>query len=373
MVPETRTNLVVSAVTKDNLMVDFSLKAAAIDADQLAARGQAMAALGLPIRLELHTFGARDIDAPDTFERACANVARFRSDHPASTLVVHVPLQSVKLVTSRDFDSDQCLRSIEFADRIGASSIVLHRYWGLVFGEGAPRVADKRAAEAAFNEVVRDLAQAAAGKRLLVENVGHYSLLPRDGKNYLSGPLDHFFPWEIARFRDFARAEGLTNVEPFVDVAHATLSANLFNRKRAAYDATRGDPRFAWISDEDLDASDWLESFDFVDADMPYLHVSDAVRLDRAQVTAPHLDVDDLTRSIVSEGLELGTGSLPFADLPDHFGDRGTIVLEVDPAPGEGHVDNGAQRRSLERLRAIYAARTAGQCGGTAIGLPQSL
>src|SRR3546814_15208384 len=77
----------------------------------------------------------------------------------------------------------------------------------MVFGEGAPRAVDKASAEIAFNEVIRDLADAASGKRLLVENVGHYSLLPRDGRNYLSGPLDHFFPWEIARFRDFVRQE----------------------------------------------------------------------------------------------------------------------------------------------------------------------
>jgi hypothetical protein len=80
-----------------------------------------------------------------------------------------------------------------------------------------------------------------------------------------------------------------------------------------------------------------------------------------------------LTRSIVSEGLELGTGSLPFAALPSHFGDTGTIVLEVDPAPDESHVDNGAQRRSLEYLQHIYASQTSGQCNGTAMGLPQSL
>src|SRR3546814_19558896 len=94
----------------------------------------------------------------------------------------------------------------------------------MVFGEGAPRAVDKASAEIAFNEVIRDLADAASGKRLLVENVGHYSLLPRDGRNYLSGPLDHFFPWEIARFRDFVRQEGLDNVEPFVVVAQDRTS-----------------------------------------------------------------------------------------------------------------------------------------------------
>jgi hypothetical protein len=48
-------------------MVEFSLKAAAIDPAQMSARAEAMAVLGLPLNLELHPFGARDIDAPDPF------------------------------------------------------------------------------------------------------------------------------------------------------------------------------------------------------------------------------------------------------------------------------------------------------------------
>src|SRR3546814_14373354 len=102
-----------------------------------------------------------------------------------------------------DWSSDVCSSDL---------AIVLHRYWGLVFGEGAPRAVDKASAEIAFNEVIRDLADAASGKRLLVENVGHYSLLPRDGRNYLSGPLYHFFPWEIASFRELVREEGRDKV-----------------------------------------------------------------------------------------------------------------------------------------------------------------
>src|SRR3546814_14178301 len=66
----------------------------------------------------------------------------------------------------------------------------------------------------------------------------------------------------IARFRDFVRQEGLDNVEPFVDVAHAALSSNLFNRKRVAYSSLRDDPRFAWISEEDLQEVEWLHPFD---------------------------------------------------------------------------------------------------------------
>jgi hypothetical protein len=239
--------------------------------------------------------------------------------------------------------------------------IVVPRFWGLVFGRNKPRVSDRREAEAAFNDTMCSLAQMSPGKRILVENVGHYSLLPRDGQNYLSGPLDHFFPWEIERFRSHLRAANVSNVAPFVDVAHAALSANLFNRKRQCPAATKDDPRFAWISDEDLDHSEWLRAFDFVDGDMPYLHASDAVVLEEDDVRAADLDEAALNRSIVSEGLEIGTGSLPFDTLPARFGRSGKIVLEVDPGAGETHIHNGAQNRSLARLAEIYRYATPGQ------------
>src|SRR3546814_17924874 len=89
------------------------------------------------------------------------------------------------------------------------------------------------------------------------------------------------------------------------------------------------------ICEEDLQEVEWLHPFDFVDSDMPYLHASDAILLDRDQIAKDALDEAVLTRSIVSEGLEVGSGSLPFERLPDRFGRTGTIVLEVDPAGGE--------------------------------------
>lgn len=336
--------------------LNLSLKAAVADYDQLRGRATDLIALDLPVRLELHTFGGRDLDDPSGLDRSLEHIARLRREFEIASLVVHVPLQSVPIVTRLSFDTAQCSRCIAFAIAVGASAVVLHRYYALVYGAAPSRIGSKAEAETGFEECIRTLAKDAGDMPLLIENVGHYSLLPRDGKSFLTGPLDHFFPWEITRFRDFTAAAGLPAVKPFIDVAHATLSANLFNRARARRGEVRHDPRFAWITDDDLDQTTWLDPFDFVDAEMDYLHVSDAVQLDQASCAAPELDETILTRSIVSEGLELGTGTLPFAELPSRFGTQGTLVLEVDPAPGESHVGNGAQRRSAERLRAHFSA-----------------
>lgn len=332
-------------------MPAFSLKAAAIDYGQLEDRSRRLRRLGLPVALELHTFGGRDVDSQDGRRAALENLARLRDAVGEAALTVHVPYQSVDRVTREDFDSGQVERSIAFAGEAGARSVVVHRYWGLVFGDAPPRTT-RAEATAGFNESVRRLARAAGGMRLLVENVGHYSLLPRDGRHFLSGPLDHFFPWEIAAFRAYLDAERLANVGVFVDVAHATLSANLFNIRRAG-GAAAADRRFDWITDDDLERAEVLHPFDFVDPAMDYLHVSDSRLLAAGEWRAPGEAL--LVEATCSEGMEIGTGNLPWAALPARLGGAdATVVLEVEPGPGDSHVSNGAQERSLLRLREVF-------------------
>jgi hypothetical protein len=335
-------------------MLSFALKAAVIDYDQLEARASALARASLPVRIELHTFGARDLDYEATRQSALSNISRLRDSFAVEAFIVHVPLQSVAVVTQQQFDLDQCIRAIDFAHSIDAAGVVVHRYHSLVYGDQPVRISSRVEATRAFEAIVLRLARHLGHRRLLVENVGHYSLLPRDGRSFLSGPLDHFFPWEIERFRQFIAAERLTTVEPFVDIAHATLSANLFNRRRANPSSTLNDPRFRWILDEDLAQTGWLDPLDFVDERMSYLHVSDAIQLTRAECSLPFLDDARLTQSIVSEGMELGTGTLPIADLPSRFGRTGEMVAEVEPGPRETHRNNAAQTRSLTTLRRIF-------------------
>lgn len=359
----------------------FALKAAAIDPAQLADRASRLARLELPIRLELHTFGARDLDDPDGRRRAEAAVRALAEAHPPTQLVAHVPYQDVADVTIRDFDTDQVRRTIDFAGGVGAEAVVVHRYWGLVFGDAPPRTTREEAV-AGFASVMRDLALDArsAGVRLWVENVGHYSLLPRDGRHYLAGPLDHFFPWEIAAFRGTLTSEGLNDtVDVFVDVAHATLSANLFNRVRGCA-AGRADPRAVWITDDDLDRAERLHPFDWVDGAMPWLHVSDSRLLTEAELADPGLPAATMTEAVCAEGWEVGTGTLPWPRLAERLTSPGrdwgvdlpgaapgvrpeppTLLLEVEPGQGDSHVENGAQERSLVHLaEALEESRTAG-------------
>ncbi|WP_029057859.1 hypothetical protein [Stappia stellulata] len=334
-------------------MPQYALKAAVMDAAQLADRANALTAAGLPVALELHTFGPRDLEDAATRRVCLENLDGLRQTHGPLDLTVHVPLQKVARVTERVFDADQVEEALRFAEEAGAGRVVIHRYWGLVYG-GAPQRTNRQEATAGFNAEIARLARLAPDILLLVENVGHYSLLPRDGTSYLAGPLDHFFPWEIAEFRAFVAREGLANVAPFVDTAHATLSANLFNWRRAHAAATKDDPRFCAVLEEDLERAERLHPFDFVDGDMPWLHVSDSVFYPDPANCPPEIPLD----ALITEGLEVGTGNLPFEMFPDALGRDATtgLVLEVEPGAGESHRANRAQARSLAYLRAFFEA-----------------
>jgi sugar phosphate isomerase/epimerase len=268
-------------------------------------------------------------------------------------LIVHVPLQKVSIVTRRDFDREQVSQAIVLAHELGAHAVVMHRYWGLTFGDSPPRCSRDEAI-AGFSAVVSELAREAGALTLFVENVGHYSLLPRDGQHYLCGPLDHFFPWEIAEFHRFLAAKGLHNVAVLIDVAHATLSSNLFNLAHRV-PSLRTDPRFRWILEDDLARSPALHPFDFLDQHIRHLHVSDSRLLSEAELQTPNLPEEMLTAAICSEGLEVGRGNLPWTRLRERVPHVTSIVLEVDPGAGETHVENGAQERSLVALKNLFA------------------
>ncbi|MEM9285815.1 MAG: TIM barrel protein [Pseudomonadota bacterium] len=333
-------------------MLEFSLKAAAIDYEQLADRAQQCRQLETPIRIELHTFGARDVTTEEGRRAVIANMRRLSEAYGEYRCVVHVPYQSVDEVTKTDFDAGQVQQSIELAQEIEAEGVVLHRYWGLTYGP-APSRSNRPDAIAGFNDTILELAKGADDIQLMVENVGHYSLLPRDGQHFLAGPLDHFFPWEMEAFRDFIEDNALDNVTLFADTAHATLSANMFNLCRHGDGAIRDDPRFRWILDDDLQQADHLHPFDFVRGDMTYLHVSDSRLLSDEETRTGRVSEERMIEATCSEGLEVGTGDLPWEKLGAAInpGLGPVLVLEVEPGKGDSHQSNGAQGRSLNALR----------------------
>ncbi|PXW60183.1 hypothetical protein C7450_104235 [Chelatococcus asaccharovorans] len=333
-------------------MVQFALKGAAVAYPQLEHRAQVLSDAGLPVRLELHTFGKQDLYSAGGRATCLENLRRLEDAFGPADLTVHIPFQDVEIVTSSDFDAGQVSLTLAFAKECGASRIVMHRYWGMVYGP-APARSNRAEAAAGFNATVAELAREAPDILLLVENMGHYFLASRRSGDYLAGPIDHFFPWEVSDFRKFLASQNIANVFPFIDVAHATLSSNLFNYARSNVNAVRDDPRFSGITADDLEQAEQLHPFDFVDAAMPWLHLSDSIFFDEPASRG------DLPRdALTTEGLEIGTGTLPFSKLPERIsgGQVNTVLcVEVEPASGETYVGNGAQQRSLDRLRTMFS------------------
>lgn len=331
--------------------VALAFKAAGADAAQLQDRARRAARLGCELALEMHTFGARDLGSLEGRQQLSDNLRRLQDEHPRLRLTVHIPPQQISVVTRTAFDAIQVEQTLGFAAQIGAEAVILHRYWNLKSPDDYSRPPTRDEATFAFNEIMVEIGRAWPQVSVLVENLGFFFYLPRSPENYCWSVLDHFFPWEILAFSDAMRDRGVLNVRPMVDLAHATLSANMFNLKRHGTPEQRRDPRLRSIVDDDLERASALQPLDFVSGVPDYLHLSDSWQLEPAP-PIPHAD-GAVERGLTSEGLEVGAGNIPWRELAELYSRaRATAlwVLEVDPAAGETQADNGAQGRSAERL-----------------------
>ena len=293
-------------------MLQYGMKAAIRFPRQLADRVERLRRLDLPVIIELHTFGEELRHRPEF--TVCVEAAmRLRERHHAR-LFVHVPYQQPEVVTKLQFDREQVLRAIELAEAIDAEGIILHRYWALaVAGEwaGIP----KNEAEAAFNEEMRRLSRELGHRDGWVENLGFFWLRPRGAGRYLAGPLDHFLPWEVKRFTNFLDREGIINIRPMLDIAHAAVSANMFTLLRKHLSRLRTDPRFQGITAEDLSQRAALTPYDFLQYSPRYLHLSDALFLgDPTRLTDAAM-----AEMLTSESMPVGAGNLDFRRVITHL------------------------------------------------------
>ncbi len=325
------------------------MKAAVGDPAQLADRVERLGRLDRPVIIELHTAGPGDLDTAADFAASVATIQRLR-DRCQPRLFVHVPYQQPAVVTTVPFDRAQVMRTVEFAHAIDAAGVVMHRYYGLVRG-GEPVAIPRAEAEHRFQQEVAAVSSALHDRLGFVENLGYFWLRPRAGRRFLTSALDHFFPWEQAGFARFLEDAAIGNLTPMVDIAHATLSANMFNALRRHPDRFGDDPRFGGIIADDLARSDWLRPADFVAAQPRYLHLSDALFLDRDAIATLPDQPDDalLHTALTSESLPIGAGNLDFTEVLGKVAGA-LVIVEVDPYDGQSHESNSAQEDAVQRL-----------------------
>jgi len=236
-----------------------------------------------------------------------------------------------------------------------AEGIVLHRYWALV-GAGEWSRLPKDEAEDAFGEEMRHVGRELGRRIGWVENLGFFWLRPREAGRYLAGPLDHFLPWEVERFTKFLDRERIANLRPMLDIAHAAITANMFNLLRKHFSRMRHDPRFQGITAEDLSQRARLTPYDFLRSEPRYLHLSDAlfVGYRTSQTSAT------LAQALTSESLPVGAGNLDFRQvitrLARSSGPNRVVIGEIDPADGQSYHRNVAQEAAVRAWRRLEPA-----------------
>jgi hypothetical protein len=330
----------------DMMKIQYGMKAAPVSIEQLNDRIDKFTMLEMPPAIELHLFGESDIFDIKGLETCIINCETIKSYNPK--FIVHFPHQDIsgKIFDPFVDNNESVLKALDFSNSIGATAIVMHRYYGLdrniSFGE----------AEQLYNQRLRGWADEARQRNLsvLVENNGFLWLPTHFNKEYAVTALDHFFPWEIRRFNAFLEAEGISNVFPVIDTAHATLSINML-KLWYKFREFRVDKRFANITMAEEKESQSLTIDDFIkEAHSPYLHISDSILFGENDKYPKNIDI-----YLMSEGLSLGRGNIDFESVMNTVLDNKidtTFILEIDPIDGS-QVNNLAQFEGIKALQSI--------------------
>ena len=322
------------------VQVSFAMKAAC-RREQIADRIKKFGELGLEPLIELHLTGLDDISgncrktAELCKEHRCAYMAHFPINDPAKGY----------LFDMYNDEDDNFHKAVEFCSMIGSSVLIMHRCLG--FGKALSK---KTAEEIFYDKIGRwNDAAAACGITVLFENYG-FVWLPkgfRDG--FVTSPLDHFFPWDMAGFNAYKKRYGLNNTGILLDIAHATLSSNMFNMLKDD-PAIGSDKRFANIYDTDMRKKERLLPQDFISDSIDYLHISDSFIWDNVTGTGT---AGRPGRYLYTEGLPIGKGNIDFADILKKLsGNRKTMIMEIEPEGGD-YNNNLSQKEAVEKIKTL--------------------
>ena len=312
---------------------------AAVFPDQLQDRLESFRRLGIPSVIELHLFGTDDVFSKDAAVwssgvRRYADVCRF---------VVHYPIMDAKtgyLFDASDDDCDRFEAVLDFTQACGAVGLVMHCCYGF------NRDISKREAMTGFLAQVEHWNELSRmrGIRILLENYGFVWLPPGLGADYVTSPLDHCFPWDMAVMVAAIREKGMEAVGFLLDTAHAVLSANMFNMRRR-HGHLSGDKRFRNIFSEDLDRARCLTASDFMHDSIEYFHVSDAFVWREED---NHLD--EMRKWLYTENLPIGRGNVDFAEIMEKAKGDETLIMEINPEKGN-HAHNISQYEAVVWFR----------------------
>ena len=326
-----------------NLNIRYGMKAAPYYLDQLIDRVEKYKQLGMKPAIELHLFGSRDIfgKSRKMVEKNCRRI-------PECDYITHFPifdLDTGYIYDAATLDVSILEKVFDFCSAIGSHYLVMHRCFG--FGSDLK----KEKADEGFLEMVInwDKEGADRGIRILIENYGFVWLPKEFHKEFVSSPIDHFFPWDIERFIKKTDKLGLDHVGVLLDIAHASLSCNMFNMLKKDT-VLKDDKRFQNIFEEDLFRTDSLSIGDFILDSIHFFHISDTF------TWSPADGMENMRKYLYTENLPIGEGNLDFPGFIDRFQEGSWMIMEIDPEDGN-YTDNRAQLSAIKYFMKVLKRR----------------
>jgi len=316
------------------------MKAAPYYAEQMSDRVAKFKSIGIKPAIELHLFGSRDVFGKNRVivEKNCKSIH-------SCDFIVHFPI--FDLETGYIFDAASSElglfeQMLDFCNDIGSNYLIMHRCFGFEC------IIEKYEAEERFINIVADWNKLAAERNIhiLIENYGFVWLPERLKKAFVTSPLDHFFPWDMERFLKTKKMLNLYHVDILLDVAHASLSCNMFNMLKSN-NYLKYDSRFANISEKDLMMKDVLSVNDFILDTTHFFHISDTF------VWEPSSGMDNMKKYLYTENLPIGRGNIDFPALFHNMSGKNWMIMEIDPEDGN-YSDNGAQLKGVTYFMELF-------------------
>src|SRR5437764_6620888 len=167
----------------------LAMKAAPGIPGQIQDRLTRLKALSLSAALELHTFGATDVEHTPRRAAIVAAMADLRSRCDLDA-VLHVPPLIPRVAEQQQFDLATVLSSVELARDVGCEGVVCHRYFAPCIGRTPSVPYDE--AWSAFRDAIQTIAKAAGPLTVYVENLGTYLLSSISPPAAFTSSIDHF-------------------------------------------------------------------------------------------------------------------------------------------------------------------------------------
>ncbi len=320
--------------------IRYAMKAAPFYAEQMSDRAVKFEHIGVKPAVELHLFGSRDVFSKSRIiaEENCKIIHNC-------DFIVHFPIfdfDTGYIFDAASFDMSLFGQVLDFCNNIDSHYLIMHRCFGFEANM------EKKEAEEKFLNIVAEWSKMAADGNihLLIENYGFVWLPEVLNKSFVTSPLDHFFPWDMERFLKMSEALKLCNVDILLDIAHASLSCNMFNMLKNN-DSLKHDDRFVNINEQDLMMKDILSVNDFILDTTHFFHISDTF------VWKVSSGLDNMKKYLCTENLPIGKGDVDFPALFNNLSGENWMIMEIDPEDGN-YSDNSAQLNGITYFMELF-------------------